>query len=144
MHFKFDVSTLQFPAMKDEPPPDATPAELLRLMLDVQREQLGHLRNLAAAQDAGTRWRAFLARWREDFPELGSACRQVMPILERTYGKLISDLADHLMLSSADDLDNEFSLQEFLDRYGIRLAQLGTILNLVAPLAEAGSHSEST
>src|SRR5580693_2026902 len=30
-----------------------------------------------------------------------------------------------------------------LDRYGMRLAQLGTILNLVAPLAEAGSQNES-
>jgi hypothetical protein len=35
-------------------------------------------------------------------------------------------------------------VQEFLDRYGMRLAQLGTILNLVAPLAEAGpSQGES-
>lgn len=143
MQFKFDVSSTRYPTPTNEPAADAQPAELLRIMLEVQREQLGYLRNLAAAQDAGSRWRAFLARWREDFPELGRACRQVMPILERTYGKLIADLADHLMLSSSEDLDNEFSLQEFLDRYGIRLAQLGTILNLVAPLADAGSPSES-
>lgn len=142
MHFKFDVSTLQFPKPSKEPPPDATPAELLRELLEVQREQLGMLRHLVAAQDACARWRAFLARWRKDFPDLGPDCRRTMPILERTYGKLISDLAEHL--TGSDDLDNEFALQEFLDRYGIRLAQLGTILNLVAPLAEAGSQNESS
>lgn len=142
MHFKFDMSSTRFPTPQAEPAADAQPAELLRLILDVQREQLGYLRNLAAAQDAHGRWRAFLARWREDFPELGAACREAMPVLERTYGKLINDLTEHLT-QSAGELDNEFSLQEFLDRYGIRLAQLGTILNLVAPLADAGSPSES-
>jgi hypothetical protein len=35
-------------------------------------------------------------------------------------------------------------LQDFLDRYGLRLGQLGNILNLVAPLAEAGPQSESS
>lgn len=142
MHFKFDMSSTRFPVPQAEPAADAQPAELLRLMLDVQREQLGYLRNLAAAQDACGRWRAFLARWREDFPALGAACREALPILERTYGKLINDLTEHLT-QTGGDLENEFSLQEFLDRYGIRLAQLGTILNLVAPLADAGSPSES-
>lgn len=143
MHFQFEMSSTRFPTPQAEPAADATPAELLRLLLDVQREQLGTLRHLAAAQDSGTRWRAFLARWREDFPELGSACREAMPMLERTYGRLINDLTDFLTQNSSDELDNEFALSEFLDRYGIRLAQLGTILNLVAPLAEAGSPSES-
>jgi hypothetical protein len=83
------------------------------------------------------RWRAFLSRWQHEFPGLSDACRKAMPHLERCYGQLISDLTDKL--SDDDGLDNDFAVQEFLDRYGMRLAQLGTILNLVAPLAEAGS-----
>jgi hypothetical protein len=63
-----------------------------------------------------------------------------MPLLERCYGQLISDLTDRL--GEEDALDSQFAVQEFLDRYGMRLAQLGTILNLVAPLAEAGSQGE--
>jgi hypothetical protein len=35
-----------------------------------------------------------------------------------------------------DAIDNEFTLGEFLDRYGMKLNQLGTILNMVTPLAE--------
>ena len=51
---------------------------------------------------------------------------------------MIHDLTDRLN-EDEHGLENEFTLQEFLDRYGMRLAQLGTILNLVAPLAEAGN-----
>ena len=29
-------------------------------------------------------------RWRDDFSDLPEACRQSVPILERTYGKLIA------------------------------------------------------
>jgi hypothetical protein len=56
---------------------------------------------------------------------------------------MIAELTERLN-DAGDDLDNDFSLQEFLDRYGMRLAQLGTILNLVAPLSEAGPSGEST
>jgi hypothetical protein len=85
------------------------------------------------------RWRAYLARWQEEFPGLAEGCRKAMPHLERCYGQLITDLTERL--SEDEGVDNDFALQEFLDRYGMRLAQLGTILNLVAPLAEAGGQN---
>jgi hypothetical protein len=127
--------------------PGAVPAEavdLLRQMLDVQREQLNYLRATAAAHDSGARWRAFLNRWQEEFPDLSATCRKALPVLEQTYGKLISELTEHLSDNGSEALDTDFALQEFLDRYGMRLGQLGTILNLVAPLAEAGAQGEST
>jgi hypothetical protein len=119
------------------PAPGET-VELLRQILDVQREQLTQMRANAAAHDMAARWRAFLARWQEEFPSLGENCRKSLPLLEQTYARLIADLTEQLCSGGDDPLDNDFALQEFLDRYGMRLAQLGTILNLVAPLAEAG------
>ncbi|MFL5244960.1 MAG: hypothetical protein ACJ8FY_22895 [Gemmataceae bacterium] len=111
-------------------------ADLLRQILEVQREQLTHLR---VVHDSNARWRAFLSRWQIDFPDLSDACRHAVPALERTYVNLISELTGRLCNDGEDDsLDSEFALREFLDLYGMRLAQLGTILNLVAPLAEAG------
>jgi hypothetical protein len=110
--------------------------DLLRQILEVQREQLGYQRAAAAAHDMTARWRAFLSRWQNEFPDLSENCRKAMPILERCYGQMITDLTERI---DDDPLDNEFAVQEFLDRYGMRLAQLGTILNLVAPLAEAGA-----
>jgi hypothetical protein len=140
MNFQIDVtSTPSLPAEPPSSPPSAAPevVELLRQLLEVQREQLTLARAAAAAHDMTARWRAFLARWQNEFPGLSEGCRQAVPHLERAYGQMITDLTERL--SDEDALDNDFALQEFLDRYGMRLAQLGTILNLVAPLAEAGT-----
>ncbi|HZT79018.1 MAG TPA: hypothetical protein VFA26_02250 [Gemmataceae bacterium] len=142
--FQIDVSAAPAPAPAEAPAvPLSDTADLLRQMLDVQREQLAQLRASAAAHDASGRWRAFLSRWQDDFPDLPAACKKALPHLERAYGKLIADLADNLAQEGNDALDNDFALQEFLDRYGMRLAQLGAILSLVAPLAEAGHQGES-
>lgn len=143
MHFQFDMSAAAFPTLAAAPASASEVQDLLRQMLEVQREQLAHLRAFLGAHDGGARWRAFLERWRQDFADLPEACRQALPILERSYGKLIAELTEHLCQNGSDALENDFALQEFLDRYGMRLTQLGTILNLVAPFADAGSQSES-
>ncbi|MBY0522226.1 MAG: hypothetical protein K2R98_02445 [Gemmataceae bacterium] len=137
MHFEYVVTPDTAAAMPTPNDPAAETLDLLRQLLEVQREQLALQRAAAAAHDSGSRWRAFLARWQQDFPELPDACRQAQPILERSYGALIAELADHLRQNGTQALDNEFVLGEFLDRYGMRLSQLGTLLTIVAFLAEA-------
>jgi hypothetical protein len=147
MNFQIDVSSA-LPGKGAEPTAPETPAtqdvaDLLRQILDIQKEQLACLRASAAAHDTTARWRAFLARWQQELPDLSDGCRKAMPLLERSYGHLIHELTSRLN-EDAYDLENEFSLQEFLDRNGMRLAQLGTIINLIAPLGEAAPPSEST
>src|SRR5262249_14631703 len=136
MNFQIDVSSAP-PAQPVEPPPVApTPVpeavDLLRQILEVQREQLAYQRAPAAAHDATARWRGYLARWQDEFPGLADGCRRALPQLERVYGRLLTELTDKLN-DDEDNVESDFALQEFLDRYGMRLAQLGTILNLVAP-----------
>jgi hypothetical protein len=116
--------------------------DLLRQILEVQREQLAQLKAAAAAQDPTARWRAFLSRWQSDFPELPDVCRRALPLLERSYGALVNELAERLRDSGG--LDDDFELSEFLDRYGMRLGQLGTLLNVVAHLAEAAPTEPSS
>ncbi len=146
MNFQIDVTSTT-PAAAGEPPVPAAPStetlEVLRQMLEVQREQLAYQRAAAQAHDMSSRWRAFLTRWKEEFPGLSESCRKALPALERSYGQLIVELTDHLNAEDSD-LENDFALQEFLDRYGMRLAQLGTILNLVGPLADAGLNGEAS
>lgn len=145
MHFQFEVFTNQptTPTVVPAPTPEPGQVELLRQLLEVQREQLGLLRTSAAAHDTGSRWRAFLQRWQDDFPHLPAACRQALPLLERAYVTMIHELTEQLRQQGTDALDNDFALSEFLDRYGLRLGQLGTILSLVGPLAEAAGTPES-
>ena len=144
MHFQFNVAS---PAASDSVTPQSLPAgndlaDILRLILDAQREQVQLLRTSVASHDASGRWRAFLDRWQDDFGSLPSACKKVLPQLERAYMNLIADLAAHLDEQGDDCMANEFALGEFLDRYGVRLNQLGTILSLVGPLAEIAGSTE--
>jgi hypothetical protein len=143
LNFQFDSSSTSSSA-PPEPPLRPVPfetVELLRQLLEVQREQLNHLRAAAAAHDMGARWRAFLERWQGEFPDLSDTCRKALPVLEQCYGKLLAELTEQLS-GGGDALDNDFALQEFLDRYGMRLGQLGTMINLVAPLAEAAERRD--
>ena len=142
MNFQIDV-TSTLPTAPPEPslaPQPAETVEVLRQILDVQREQLAYQKAAAQAHDMTSRWRSFLQRWKDDFPGLSEACKKALPSLERSYGQLIVELTDHINVEE-DELANDFALQEFLDRYGMRLAQLGTILNLVGPLADAGGET---
>ena len=142
MQSQFDITSYvpQAPPAPPEPAPGM--ADLLRQILDVQRETLAHMQATAAAHDTSGRWRALLARWREEFPGLPEACRYALPILERAYGSILSNLAEELRQNGTDALDNDFALQDFLDRYGMRLGQMGNIVNLVAPLAEVAQQQQ--
>lgn len=143
MNFQVDVSSAFSMPSAERPASSALSSEvtdLLKQILETQREQLHFARQAAAQADHMARWRAYLARWQQEFPGLSEGCRASIPKLERAYGQMIADLAEKL---SEDDIDSEFALQEFLDRYGIRLAQLGTLINLVGPLAEASPPQES-
>jgi hypothetical protein len=109
-------------------------ADLLRQLIEVQREQLQFARQNADAQG---RWRNFLQRWHDEFPDIGLACKEVLPIIERTYLRMMQELTNRLRGEDPDDLENEFVLAEFLDKYGLRLSQLGTIVSQVSPIADA-------
>ena len=143
MHFQFTVAPPTTTTPAEPPAPPATESvDLLRQLLEVQREQLALQRQAAAAHDNTARWKNYLSKWQRDFPELPDACRFALPILEKSYGALISDLADHLRHAGPDALENEYALAEFLERYGMRLGQLGSILSLVSFLAEASNQMQ--
>jgi hypothetical protein len=126
-----------------DPPPLATDvADLLRQLLDVQREQVALLRAQQVSQDNLSRWRAFLGRWAGEFPNIGGVCKQVLPAIERAYLTMVRDLTQQLQ-DSDNGLEDEFVLGEFLDRYGIRLNQLGSILSQLSPLADAAPQEGS-
>ena len=90
---------------------NAEAVDLLRQLVDLQKEQLALIRNNNPAHDMGARWKAFMNRWQTEFPELPQTCRKAVPILEQCYGKLIAELTDHLSSNGSDALDNDFALQ---------------------------------
>jgi hypothetical protein len=129
--------TPPMPVPVPDPNPSREVVDLLRQMISLHQEQVGLLKVQAAGQDSGSKWRTFLARWEAEFPNIGGACKQALPALERAYLGMIRELTERVNAADASDLDDEFVLGEFLDRFGIRLGQLGNILSQLAPLADA-------
>jgi hypothetical protein len=143
MQFQFDVTSIPTPAPAN-PPMGTTTEELLRQILEVQREHLHHLRNTAAAQDHNSRWKSLLTKWEQEFPGLTEACKQATPIVEKAYWNLLSTMVQELADNGGDALEGDFSLQDFLDRYALRLMHLGHVLNSVGPLAEAAASQKES
>lgn len=122
--------------LPDPPFPGAELADLLRQQVELQREQVQLLRQQQAAQDGVARCRAFLARWATEFPDVGPACKQTLPELERAYLTLLAEMTAKVR-DLGEDLQDEFVLSEFLDRYGVRVNQLAGIINQLGPIADA-------
>ena len=126
---------LRLPDGPRSPSGGSETADLLRQMIDLQREQLGLMRAQQAAADERVRWQNFYNRWAREFPDLPGRCKGVLPAVERAYLELLREVTDRLTGDDALDLDSEFALAEFLDKYGVRLAQLGNILGQVGHLS---------
>jgi hypothetical protein len=142
MHFQYVVAppTAAIPLPPPAPPADGQSA-LLRELIDVQREQLAYQRAAHEAQNTTARWQAFLARWAEEFPGVGDGCQKAFPVIERAFLRLLDEVARRLTDEDGVGIDDDFLLGEFLDRYGMRLAQLGNVLNILGPLADAARTS---
>jgi len=154
MQFSFDVTSANAAKPAAAPLPQGSSlevvADLLRQMVDAQREQhqlmgqilevtreqLGHSRMVH--QENMARWRNLMARWEKDYPELSSHCKKIYPVMEKAYLQMIENLAHEVADQGDEALDNDFALQDFLDRHGMRVSQLGHLLGIVGPLSEAG------
>lgn len=121
-------------------PSEAT--DLLRQMVELQREEIGLMRAQQQATDDKTRWQNFYNRWSKEFPGLPGRCKGVLPGVERAYLELLQEVTDRLTGEDAVELESEFALAEFLDKYGVRLAQLGNILGQVGHLANVTPPSD--
>jgi hypothetical protein len=149
MQFQFDITTAQQPKPIAAPGgPEAVP-ELLRQLLDlqrdgftqmleVQREHLAHARQIH--QENLQRWRNLLGRWEKEFPDLAGNCKQVYPMLERAYLSMVTNLVQDLLDQGEEGFESDFALQDFLDRHGMRVGQLVHLLSIIGPLSEAGAN----
>ena len=157
MHFQFDIASqtaTSTPAHPTPPPPQPSElnTDLLRQILELQRDQLAQILQVQRdhfalaknmAQDNNSRWRTLLGRWQKDLPSFMDHCKKAYPILERAYVHLIASMVEEVSDKEEDDLDNEFALQDFLDRYGMRVGQLGHLVHVVGSLAEAANQNEA-
>src|SRR5687768_5522096 len=93
---QFDFGVTGTPSSTGAPPPADPNTDLLKQLIELQKETLAAQRAMLQAMDHNARWRALLNRWRSEFPNLPEIARQALPVLERSYGALLSNLVEEL------------------------------------------------
>ena len=139
---QFDIAPYALPAGQLPRSTPSLASDLLRQILDVQRQQLdlmkanqNALTAMAEAQSQA-RKRSWFDRWQDEFPDLPENCRRVMPMLERAYLNLIATMVEEVRDNEGESFESDFALRDFVDRFGLPLVHLGGILSALAPLTE--------
>ncbi len=117
--------------------------ESQRQILEIQRQQLEISRELLQVnREQRARQGAELERWQAGHEHVIDSCRETLGRLEQVHAALMSDLAVYVEDNHENLLEGDFSLSDFVDRFGPRLAHLNTMLAVLRPLAAAKSKTE--
>ncbi len=107
-------------------------AALLKEILRIEYEQLQLLREMVQSQrEARQRQAMELLQWQKEHPELVEKCREALGALVRVHSGLLEDLADHVVENEEMLLESDFSLSDFVDRFGPRLHHLSAALSVL-------------
>jgi hypothetical protein len=110
--------------------------DLLRQMVAGQDRQNELLEELTEQINASQRQRAAeLGQWKEQNPILARRCRLAAEALGRVQTEFIETMAIEVNENHEAMMDGEFVLNEFVDRFGPRLAHLNGVLQLLAQLS---------
>ena len=116
----------------------------LRQILEVQRQQLDLSREMVQVnREQRARQVAELERWQNGHDHVLDACRETLGRLEQVHASLMRDIAVYVEDNYENLLEGDFSLSDFVDRFGPRLAHLNTMLAVLRPLAAANKKAES-
>lgn len=117
---------------------------LLRQILAAQDRQNELLEELIGQLGSSQRQRASeLSAWRDAHPELAHACRQATEALSRAQVEFLRTLTEEVQMHSDSLLDGEFMLNEFVDRFGPRLAHLNGVLQVMSQLGSTAGDSHA-
>lgn len=135
--FRIDVSAEpnRSPASNTANASEATLA-LLHQMVLAQQRQNQLLEQLVSATVNGQKQRnSELQQWKDANPELASSCRRAAEVLSRVQSEFLGQLTREIEDQQEDLMDGEYVLNEFVDRFGPRLAHLNGVLQVLAQLS---------
>lgn len=125
------------------PPTDET-NRLLRQLLDAQDRQNELLEELLSQLGSAQRQRAVeLQQWRQANPELARDCRLAADTLSKVQTEFLATMTEEIKYNADSLLDGEFMLNEFVDRFGPRLAHLNGALQVLSQLSSPAANTPS-
>jgi len=117
--------------------------ELQRQQLEISRQQLEISHELLQVnREQRARQGAELERWQAGHEHVIDSCRETMGRLEQVHASLMGELANYVEENHENLMEGDFSLSDFVDRFGPRLAHLNTMLAVLRPLAAAKIKTE--
>jgi hypothetical protein len=125
----------------DHSPPGVIP--LLREIRDGQDRQNELLQELLQMVGTSQRQRAQeLQQWKKAHPQLAAECRRAADALGRVQAEYLRRVTAEARESAEAMAEGEFVMNEFIDRFGSRLAQLHSLLQVLSHLG--GSSATQT
>jgi hypothetical protein len=117
--------------------------ELQRQQLEISRQQLEISHELLQVnREQRARQGAELERWQASHEHVIDSCRETMGRLEQVHSSLMGELANYVEDNHENLMEGDYSLSDFVDRFGPRLAHLNTMLAVLRPLAAAKVKTE--
>lgn len=109
---------------------------LLRELLAAQDRQNELLEELISQVGAAQRQRAAeLGQWKQANPSLAAACRSAAEALSKIQTEYLVSITQEINENFEQLRDGEFMLNEFVDRFGPRLAHLNGLLQVLSQLS---------
>ena len=109
---------------------------LLHRLVMGQEQQNKLLAEILQQTNAVHRQRQFeLGQWKQANPKLAQRCKRAAETLNRVQNEFLQNLTDEVADSEDSLLDGEYMLNEFVDRFGPRLAHLHGVLQVLSQLS---------
>jgi hypothetical protein len=117
---------------------------LLRDLLTAQDRHNELLEELINQLSSNQRQRnTELGQWKQANPRLAKGCRMAAEALSKVQAEFLEALTEEVNSNAEELLDGEFVLNEFIDRFGPRLAHLNGVIQVLAQLSSAPNPTNS-
>ena len=111
-------------------------AGLLRELISAQDRQNEILEELVGQLSSAQRQRtAEIGQWKQANPRLARNCRMAAEALSKVQTEYLTGLTEEISENFETLRDGEFMLNEFIDRFGPRLAHLNGLLQVLSQLS---------
>jgi hypothetical protein len=118
--------------------------ELLREVLSAQDRTNELLEELLQTMAANQKQRNHeLTQWKKANPDLADGCREAAEVLSKVQVEYLDRMTEDISDMHDDLVEGEFMLNEFIDRYGPRLAHLNGVIQVLAQLGTTNTQSET-
>lgn len=116
---------------------------LLRQIAATQEKQTQLMEQMVAHLSANQRQRnQELGNWKEQNPKLSQNCKVAAETLAKVQTHMLQTITGEVIMADDDLIDSDFMLNEFVDRFGPRLAHLNGILQVLSQLGSGNPPAE--